>query len=161
MAIRSMTPLLTDFVTLRDAMDRLFEQSFVNPARLLSSNGVGMTMPLEVYETPDEVVVKAVVPGISPESLDITYNQGTLTLNAKNEAPKADQGWTWYLREIGYGEMTRAISLPVEVDADHVQTTFENGILTLRLPKVETARPKQIKVSSNGHAKQIGAGVQS
>lgn len=153
MAIRSLSPLFSDFVTLRDAMDRLFEQSVVDPARLLSV--AGTAMPLEVYETPDDVVVKALVPGISPESLDITYNQGTLTLHAKSEVPKADQGWTWFLREIGYGEMTRSISLPVEVDVDSVQTTFEGGILTLRLPKAETARPKQIKVGGNGHIKQL------
>ncbi len=155
MAIRSLTPMLSDFVTLRDAMDRLFEQSVVDPARLLSGTATGVGMPLEVYETGDDVVVKALVPGISPESLDVTYNQGVLTLHAKSEAPEAEKGWTWYVREIGYGEMTRSISLPVQIDVDHVETTFENGILTLRLPKAEAARPRQIKVGSNGQLKRL------
>ncbi len=152
--------MFNDFVTLRDAMDRLFEQSFVDPARLLSAAGSGMAMPLEVYETPDDVVVKALVPGISPESLDIAYQQGTLTLKAKTEAPQAEKGWTWYVREIGYGEVTRSISLPVEIDVDRVGTAFANGVLTLHLPKAEAARPKQIKVGGSDEARQIGAGVQ-
>ncbi len=158
MANRTTSPLLQDFVTLRDAMDRLFAESFVDPARLLSVGGAARTMPLEVYETPDSLVVKALVPGISPESLDVQFNQGTLTIHAKTEAPQAHDEWVWYAREIGYGEYTRSISLPTRIDVDGVQTGFENGILTLTFPKAEEARPKQIKVTP---AKQLTGTSQS
>jgi HSP20 family protein len=151
--------MLTDFVTLRDAMDRLFEQSVIDPGRLLSAAGTptNMAMPLEVMATPDELVVKALLPGVSPDGVDVGYHQGVLTLKAKTETPQAQEDWTWYVREIGYGEVTRSISLPVEIDVDRAQSTFENGILTLHLPKAEAARPKQIKVGSDGHVKQLQA----
>ncbi|MGC8633138.1 MAG: Hsp20/alpha crystallin family protein [Candidatus Limnocylindrales bacterium] len=152
MANRTLSPLFQDFVTLRDAMDRLFEQSFVDPGRLLSFDGSPRSMPLEVYETPDSVVVKALVPGVTPEQLDVTYDRGTLTLRAKTEAPSAHDDWTWHLREIGYGEYSRAINLPTPVKTENAQTDFQNGVLTLRLPKVEEALPKQIRITP---AKQL------
>lgn len=152
MANRTVSPVFQDFVTLRDAMDRLFAESFVDPAHLLSVGGTARTMPLEVYETPDSLVVKALVPGIAPDSLDVQFNQGVLTIHAKTEPPQAHDDWTWFIREIGYGEYTRSLSLPTQIDVDGVQTGFENGILTLTFPKAEAARPRQIKVTP---AKQI------
>jgi HSP20 family protein len=143
----SISPLLSDFVTLRDAMDRLFAESFVDPSRLMSVGGAARVMPLEVYETPDSFVVKALVPGIAPENLDVQFNQGVLTLHAKTEPPQAHDDWTWHLHEIGYGEYTRSISVPTRIDIDKVDTSFENGILTLTFAKAEEARPKQIKVT--------------
>src|SRR5918998_4473682 len=119
MAIQRWNPFLRDFVSLRDAVDRLFEESFVSPERLLATAGGGTRpMALEIYETPDQVVVRALTPGITPENLDIQYDQGTLSLRARTETPAAHDDWTWHLREFGYGEMTRAIRLPVEIDAD-------------------------------------------
>jgi len=158
MADRTTSPLLQDFVTLRDAMDRLFAQSFVDPARLLSAGGAARSMPLEIYETPDAVIVKALVPGIAAEHLDVQYTQGTLTLHATTEAPQAHDDWTWYVREIGYGEYTRGIQLPVPIDVEGVRTNLEHGILTLTLPKVEAARPKQIKIHP---AKQLTGSTSS
>ncbi len=148
-----------DVMTLRDAVDRLFEESFVNPDRLFSLIGRGSRpMPLEVYETGDELVVRALVPGVTEDNLDVQYQQGMLTIRAKTETPAAHDDWTWHLREIGYGEMTRTLTLPREIDVDHAQASFKDGILTLHLPKAPEARPKQIKVSS---AAQIGAGSKS
>jgi HSP20 family protein len=157
MANRTLSPLFQDFVTLRDAMDRLFEQSFVDPTRLLSFDGSPRSMPLEVYETPEAVVVKALVPGVTPEQLDVTYDRGILTLHAKTETPAAHDDWTWHLREIGYGEYSRAVNLPTAVKIDDVQTDFQNGILTLQLPKAEEARPKQIRITP---AKQLTSNAQ-
>jgi len=154
------SPFLRDFVSLRDAMDRLFEESFVSPDRLFSGTaGSARIMPVEIVETPDDVVVRALVPGVTPENLDVQYHQGVLTLKARTETPQAHDDWTWHVREFGYGEMTRAISLPRPIDVEHADAAFENGILTLRLPKSEQAKPKQIKVSASQG--QIGAGAAS
>jgi HSP20 family protein len=154
------TPFLRDFVSLRDAMDRLFEESFVSPERLLAgTGGSARIMPLEIVETPDDVVVRALVPGVTPDNLDVQYHQGVLTLKARTETPQAHDDWTWHVREFGYGEMTRAISLPRPIDVERAEASFENGILTLRLPKSDQAKPKQIKVTP-GQA-QISAGAQS
>ena len=158
------TPVLRDFVTLRDAMDKLFEQSFVDPARLSGFAGLAGSagsMPLEVYQTPEAVVVKALAPGITPDNLEVTFERGVLTLHGSMPAPKVNENWRWYLREIGYGEFTRAISLPIEVDAEHAQASFEHGVLTLTLPKAQAAKPRQIRISAAGGQAQIGNGGQA
>jgi HSP20 family protein len=148
MALQRWSPFFRDFVSLRDAVDRLFEESFVNADRLFSWTGIAArTMPLEMYETPEEVVVRALVPGVAPDKLEVSYQQGVLTLRAQTEAPTTQDDWIWHFREFGYGEMIRSISLPKAVDPDRAEATFENGILTLRLPKAEHEKPKQIKVT--------------
>ena len=161
MAIQRWNPFLRDFVSLRDAVDRLFEESFVSPERLFSTVGGGTrSMALEVYETPDQVVVRALCPGVTPEDLDVQYDQGVLTLRARTETPAAHDDWTWHLREFGYGEMTRSISLPTQIDADKAHAEFMNGILSLYLPKAESARPRQIKVAYGSQPTLIEAGSQ-
>lgn len=146
MTTRTPSPFFQDFVTLRDAMNQLFEQSLVDPARLLVGGGSARSVPLEVYETPDTVVVKALVPGIDPDGLTVTYDRGVLTLHGRTEAPQAHDDWNWHLREIGYGEVTRSITLPAQVDTDGAQTKLTHGVLTLTLPKVEEARTKRIRI---------------
>ena len=158
---------LREFTTLRDAMDRLFEDSFVNPGNLysLAGNAGSRYLPIDVYETPDEFVVRAHVPGVTPDGLEVNYQQGVLTLRATTEQPKVEDSWRWYVREIGAGEVTRQITLPREIDVDHATANFENGVLTLKLPKSAAAKPRKITIgagseSSNGHA-QIESGPQS
>jgi HSP20 family protein len=146
MAVRVISPFRQDFLTLRDAMDRLVQESFVDPARLLSVGGASRTMPLEIYETPDAIVVKALLPGVSPADLEVTSQEGVLTLRAKTESPQASDNWTWYLREIGYGEFSRSVRLPTEIDADQSEAHFENGVLSLTLPKVAKAEPRRIEI---------------
>jgi HSP20 family protein len=153
MANRTPSPFFRDFVALRAGIDRLFEQSFVDPARLLLGGGA-RTMPLEVGETPDSVIVKALVPGVDPGNLEVTCDRTALTLHAKTEAPHAHDDWSWHLREIGYGEMTRSVTLPAQVDLDHVQTSLANGVLLMTLPKVEEARAKHIRIVP---AKQVAS----
>jgi HSP20 family protein len=138
--------LFRDFVDLRDSVDRLFQETFGPTDRLLPWAPTTRMIPLEVYETPDEVVVRALVPGIAPESIDLQYQQGMLTLRASAATPEPGSDWTWHIQEFGYGDMVRRITLPKAVDVDQARTHFEHGILTLTLPKVAEARPKQIRV---------------
>lgn len=158
MVTRITSPLFRDFVTLRDAVDRLFEESFVDPTRFLSMGVGSRTMPLEVYETPDQVIVKALVPGVSPDDLDVSVQDGVLTIKAKTETPQASDDWNWHVREIGYGEYTRSVRLPTRVDVDKADARFENGILTLTLPKAAESRPARISIKP---AAQIAAGKQA
>ncbi len=150
-------PAVDDFVTLRGAMDRLFNESFVaDPFRALGLTGGGngtRTLPLDVYETQDEVVVLAAVPGIDPAAIDITVNQGTVTVSGQipNVAEsEGSKGATWYVHELPSGKFRRTLTLPFEIDAERVDATFEHGMLRLRLPKVERAKPRQIKVTVGG-----------
>jgi HSP20 family protein len=158
---------LRDFMTLRDAVDRLFDDSFVNPGNWYSVAGSGGSryLPIDVYETPDELVVRAYVPGVSPDELEVNYQQGVLSLRATTEAPETQDGWRWYLHEIPSGEVTRQISLPREIDVDQAKANFENGVLTLTMPKSAGSKPKKISIGTgartgNGQG-QLGSGSQS
>lgn len=143
-----------EFVSLRDAMDRLLSDSFVgSPFQGLwsgsSSNGGRVGLPLDVYATSDEVTIYAAIPGLGPDDVEISINQGTVTISGQlpNVASSEEaKGATWYLHELGSGAFQRSVTLPVEVDANKADATIENGVLRLRLPKAEQARPRQIKV---------------
>jgi HSP20 family protein len=152
-----------DFVSLRNAMDQLFEESFVRPDRLFSLvAGTTRTMPMEVYETEDAYVVRTLVPGVTQENLSIQYHDGALTLQASAQSDGAHDDWTWHLREIPYGAFTRTIQLPKSIDVDAAKAEFVNGVLTLTLPKSAEAKPKQIPISVAGtEPQQIGAGAGS
>jgi HSP20 family protein len=139
---------LRDFMSLRDSMDRLFEDRWVGPGSWLTWSSMGNYLPIDVYETADEIVVRAVVSGVGPDGLDIQFQGGVLNLRAKAEEPQLPDGATWLVHEIAAGEYIRQITLPRAVDADKARTTFDNGVLTLTLPKSEDAKPKQIRVES-------------
>jgi HSP20 family protein len=142
----------SDVVSLREAMDRLLSDSFVgSPFRWASAGngGARAPLPLDVYATADEVVVLASVPGLGPNDIQVTVNQGTVTLSGQLPnvgASEEAKGATWYLHELPYGAFQRSLALPIEVDPSRADATFEHGILRLRLPKAEQARPRQIKV---------------
>jgi HSP20 family protein len=148
-------PVSNEFVSLRDAVDRLVTDSFVgSPFRSLWSVGNGnakLPVPLDVYATNEDVVVIAAIPGIRAEDIEISINQGHIVISgsAPNVAQSEEgKSATWFIHELPYGSFTRSIQLPIEVDAGAADATFENGILRLRLPKAEQAKPKQIKVRS-------------
>ncbi len=154
MARNGFSPL-RDFMSLRDGMDRLFEDRWVSPGSWLTWSPGTNYLPLDIYETSDEIVVRAVVPGVAPEGIDIQFQGGVLTLRAKGEEAAIPEGANWLVHEVMPGEYIRQVTLPRAIDADKAETMFEHGVLTLVLPKAADAKPKQIKV---GSARQIGAG---
>jgi len=158
--------LFNDVVNLRDAVDRLFNETFMpGQMRTIWASGEARSpFPLDVYATETEMTVLAAVPGIDPEQLDISIEKGQVTLRGEipdvamsEEAKDA----TWYLHELPRGSFQRTLSVPFEIDANAAEATFDNGMLRLTLPKAEAARPKQIKVrvAGNGaHAEAISSG---
>lgn len=155
MAQRTMSPL-QEFMPLWDAMDR-FVTDTVGTQRGWSNwtaNGM-QSLPLEVYETPDQFVVRAAAPGVTPDNLNVEYDAGTLTIRCKTEVPELKDGWKAYVAEFPYGEFVRQIRLPRKVDIEHIQSTFEHGVLTLGLPKVAEAKPHRIEVRTPA---QLGTG---
>ena len=148
---------LRDFVSLQNAMDRMFEDRWVSPGNLLTWSSLGANfLPLDVYETADDIVVRAVVPGVAPDGINIQFQAGVLTLRAKSDEAAIPEGATWMIQEVTPGEYVRQITLPRMIDAEGARTTFENGVLTLTLPKTADAKPKQIKVES---AKRLRSGA--
>jgi HSP20 family protein len=147
---------LRDFMSVRDAMDRMFEDRWVSPGSWLTWASEGTNyLPLDIYESADDIVVRAVIPGVSADGIDIQFQGGVLTLRARSKEQQIPEGSTWLVHEVTPGEFIRQVTLPRAVEPDNAQTTFEDGVLTLTLPKRADAKPKQIRVEAT---KQIGAG---
>lgn len=141
-----MSTLAGDMISLRSAMDRLFNESFVPGA--VQGSGRNM-LPLDVYSNENEVVVLAAVPGIHPEDLNISIDKSTVTLSGTiRSAAESEEGKSasWHLSELSYGSFERSLTLPFEFDANRAEATFDNGMLRLVLPKAESEKPRQIKV---------------
>jgi len=144
MAIQRWEPY-REAVSLRDAMNSLFQDSFVRPLSILAESDVAM-LPLDVAETEDDFVVKASLPGLRPEDVQITAIGDTLTIRGEMKTEEEKKDEHYHLRERRYGQFQRTVKLSSPISADKAQANFENGVLTLRLPKAEEAKPKQIKV---------------
>ena len=140
----------SDMVTLRQAMDRLFEDSFVRPSQLTATFVEGAGMPIDMYQTDESVVVKATLPGIKPEEVEITISGETLTIKGETRTEKEVKKENYFRQEISYGAFNRSILLPGSLQTDKADATFENGVLTLNIPKAEETKPKQIKIKPKG-----------
>jgi len=131
---------------LREAMDRLFEESFLRPGWFGSwETGTGV-LPVDVYETDDQVVVKAAVPGVKPEDIDVTLTGDVLTIKGEFKTEEKSEKRNYLRQERRYGSFCRQLTVPAGVNADKVKATFEHGVLTLEMPKAEAAKAKSIKV---------------
>ena len=156
MATNRGTTTLQDFAPLWDAMDRFMTDSFSTMRNWPDLQATRpRNLPLEMYETPDEFVVRAWTPGVPPDDLTVEFDNGVLTLRAKAEVPELKDGWKAYLAEFPYGESVRQLRLPRAIDVDAIQSTVEHGILTLRLPKTAASKPKRIEISGPA---QLGSG---
>jgi HSP20 family protein len=140
-------------VSLREAMDRLFEDSFVG-GRGWNSPAAWAEPTLDVYETGENVVVKASIPGFKPEDVDITLTGNILTLagEAKEESEVKDK--SYLRRETRSGSFRRVVDLPSGLQADKADAKFENGIVTITFPKAEEIKPKTIKVKATANGDQ-------
>lgn len=130
---------------LADAMNRLFDESVVNP-QLLSPQAAALR--LDVAANGDEYVVTAAVPGLKADDLSLEVLGDTVTLRGELPALEAQDGVEYLLRERRYGKFARSLTLPTEVDGTKAEAIIADGVLTLRLPKAETAKPRTIKVSA-------------
>jgi HSP20 family protein len=143
-----------ELMSLRQAMDRLFEESFVRPDQWVGVDGGPVA--LDVTSDKDELVVRAALPGVKPEDVDITVEAGTLTINGEYREESRSEGSQQLLSEIRRGTFRRAVSLPSGLEADKAVANFENGILTLRIPRAEAVKPRQIRISPTTEASGNG-----
>jgi HSP20 family protein len=137
-----------EMMTLREAMDRLLNDAFTRP---LSFNGGAWSVPaVDMYQTDNDVVIKAALPGIKAEEVQINVTGEMLTIKGevKQEEQQKGREKAYHLREQRWGMFERSISLPTEVDADKAKADFENGVLTVTLPKAEKAKPKSITIKA-------------
>ncbi len=135
--------------TLRDMMDRLFEEAFAPIERTRVVESWALVPRVDMYETDDAVVVKATIPGVKPEDLEITVTGNVLTIKGEIKEEEKEEGANYIRQERLFGSFRRDLTLPVDVNVDKAEAVFENGILTLRLPKVEEAKPKRLTIKKS------------
>ena len=149
------------------SMDRLLDEAFGGPLHPLWSRGGGagatavQPMPLDVYATGDEVVLRAAVPGMRPEDLEITADENTITLSGTVHSPtdaEGTKGATWYVHELWSGQYRRSLTLPFEIDAARAEASFEGGIVRVVLPKAERSKPTKIALGQGLGGRAVGAG---
>ncbi|MDX1522326.1 MAG: Hsp20/alpha crystallin family protein [Anaerolineae bacterium] len=147
-----------DLAAMHRAMDRMFEAPVAQPRWRVAANHSFGNVAVNLYETDDSVVVEATLPGYTADQVDLSVEDGILTLkgevnhdsegsnaedNANGNSPK------YYVRERFHGSFERRFRLPSEVDADTAEANFENGLLTITLPKAEAAKRRQIPVKAS------------
>jgi len=134
-------------LTLRDAMSQLFEESFVRPFSR-SGNGSGYQyLPVDIYETDEHFVIKAFVPGVTVDKIDITTQQNTVTIRAEQPA-ETQENVRYYLHERPSGTWLRSFELPTPVDSQHIDARLEQGVLTLTVPKAPEAKPHKVSIKT-------------
>lgn len=136
------------------AFDRLFE-SFWAP-----SQATAMSVPLDVWEKDGHIFVRAAIPGIKPDEVDVSINENVLTISGETRAEfESNEDAKVYRREFRYGKFARSLRLPEEIDVDGVQAEFENGFVTVDIPRKEMPRPEPKRISvraKNSDQKAIG-----
>ena len=138
---------LREMVTLREAMDRLLAESFVRPGSAFPLPGVEGPA-VDMYQGKDEIVVKAAIPGVKPEDIEIQVTGDILSIKGElKEEDKIEEG-SYLCKERHFGQFCREFTLPTQVSADKAKAEFEHGVLTLRLPKAEAVKPRSITVKA-------------
>ena len=136
-----------EMMTLREAMDRLFDDAFTRPLSL--RDGWSMSTPaIDMYQTDNEVVLKASIPGIKAEEVQINITGDVLTLKGEVQQEDERQERAWHIREQRFGSFERSVALPTAVKTDKAEAVFEDGILTITLPKADEVKPKTINIKA-------------
>lgn len=133
-----------DMITLREAMDQLFNENYQRNRG--QQGNYAWLLPLDAYATEDAIVLTADLSGVKPEELEVRLEGDALTIRGEIK-PRAE-GRNYLLRERPTGRFERVLTINTPIDNNKVEATFEDGVLTLTLPKAEAAKPKQIRVNA-------------
>ena len=140
---------IREMAAMQSAMDSRFEDEWRYAPPVFN----GYSLALEVYETDADYTVVAALPGLNAEDINISLHDSRLTIGAEMAAPEVNADNRVLLQERAFGTFSRSINLPQPVVYDAVETTYENGVLTLTLPKTPEAQPHQISVKVSGAPK--------
>lgn len=137
-----------DLVTIQDELNRLFGRTFTGGEQL-RPGASGSWMPaMDVYETEDEIVATLELPGIEPDDVEVSVEDSTLSIVGKRELSSEVKEESYHRVERRYGSFARAVTLPQTADTDKVRASFDKGVLTVEIPKVEKAKPRKIEVKA-------------
>jgi HSP20 family protein len=149
MAVNRWGPV-SDVMSLRDAMERLFQESFVRAGHALASAS-GEPILLDVADAGDHYLIRASLPGVSPDDVQLSVQGETLTIRGERKPEKIEEA-RWLLRERRPGTVERTLTLPSPVNVDAAHASYENGVLNLTLPKAGEAQPRRIPVGGAGQS---------
>src|SRR5918911_2421495 len=142
-----------EMMTLREAMDRFLQQGgLTRPGQLLSAMRPD-AIPLDVVERDDAFLVKAAIPGVKPEDVEVVVQGERLTIRAQSRSDDERHGDNWLMKEHRTGSLQRTVTLPASVSSENAEARIENGVLSLRLPKAQEARPRRIAVATGTAAR--------
>ena len=136
---------VSGYVPLREAMNQLFEGSFITPGFFAGQAGFP---PADLHVTEDDVVVHLAIPGVKPDEVNVSVTGDTVTISGEVKREQRSERTQTHYEEIWRGRFQRSFQLPIQVDANKAEATFENGVLTLTLPKSEATKPRKIQVRS-------------
>jgi len=146
MAIVRWTDPFREFAQMQDRLNRAFADSYGRSDEGLLSSGSWMP-PVDIYQSGEhELVLKAELPDMTREDIDVTVDNGTLTIKGEKKLSTEAREEQFHRIERRYGTFSRSFSLPPTVDPTRVAAEYRNGVLTVKLPMREEARPRQIKV---------------
>jgi HSP20 family protein len=131
-----------EIAAMQNAMDRIFDDALRGTP--LNTNN----LPIDAHESDEAYTLIANVPGVPADHIDVNVHDGTLTINVTVEKPQAEEGTRELIQERFYGKMSRSFSLPQKIDVENVEASYDEGVLTLRLPKAPEAKPRQINIKS-------------
>jgi HSP20 family protein len=134
---------LQEVLDMRRAMDQIMQ-------RTAADGQPQFDLAMDIYETPESYEIEASMPGVKPENVDITLNNNVLTIRGETKAEEEKEDKNYHLRERRAGSFIRSITLPSSINADTIEAHYDNGVLKLRLPKAEEAKPKHIELKHNG-----------
>jgi HSP20 family protein len=138
------------FSTFQDQFNRLFNESFRNPSE--ESAFTAWAPSVDIYETPNELVVKADLPDVNEKDIDVHVENNLLTIRGERKFEKSVSEENYLRVERTYGSFSRSFSLPNTVNAEAIGAEYKNGVLTITLPKREESKPRQVKVTVNSAA---------
>ena len=154
--VRRSSPL-GELVSLRQAMDRLFEDSFVRPRAWASGGFDGSSFPVDVTNAADSIMVEASLPGFKPDEVEITVENGVLSITGETRSEHREGEGESLVQEIRRGRFSRTIALPSGIEPDKATATFEDGLLKLRIPKAEAVKPRQIRINATHESSTNGS----
>ena len=133
-------------------MGRMFDESWIRPRNSWMRTTTGH-LPVDMYQTEEDIKIKATMPGVAPEDIDISVTGDVLTIRGEVKREEESKDGTYTNRERYHGLFQRSLLLPTLVVADEAETLYEHGVLTITLPKADEAKPRAIKVKAAGDKK--------
>ena len=137
-----------DLVSIQDELNRLFGRTFTGGESMRPSAGGAWMPAMDVFETEDKIVARLELPGIEPNDVEVAVEDSTLTVSGKREFSSETNEENYHRVERRYGAFTRSIALPQTADVEKVDASFDKGVLTIEMPKVERAKPKKIQIKA-------------